>query len=215
MLVGATVASAACTPIGVRSGDDSRTDAEARDAPAGGEAASLEYDPASRPLRVGEPAPDVELIDAEGQRIRLAEPHDGILVLTFVSVDETGPEGELLARLARFKRSLATPATGQILVLCVVLDAANEDLYQAIPQTTAGAGGLSAPCTFVRASRDDSAMVAGAFGIAVWHTPDGTVQHTFNTAVLDRRRRLADQFPGLDGWSAMDLAGAVSVAAGR
>lgn len=212
LLAGVAAACAACTPIAAR--DDDRAGAEDRQRATTEDAAALEYDPATRPLRIGEVAPDVALVDAGGRRIALPGHRDEVTVLTFVDRSGDGLDGELLARLARFTGSLAASIARETRTLCVDLGDP-PSAPRVLPPVAAATDDASPPCTFIRPVTEESAVVAGAFGVAVWHSPDGAVRHTFNTVVLDRRGRLADQFPGLDGWSAMDLVAAVSLVAGR
>ena len=68
---------------------------------------------------------------------------------------------------------------------------------------------------FARASPHATATLVAAFGVVIWESPDGAVEHTFNTVVIDRSGRLVDQFPGLDTWSPMDVVAAASLAAGH
>jgi cytochrome oxidase Cu insertion factor (SCO1/SenC/PrrC family) len=206
-VLGAAVTAAACTPV------PPRDDAEPI-VPSAQEQDLFAYDPAVRPLLLGDAVPDFDLIDAQGQPVSLAALRQRVVILTFFAAGDDARAGGILDRLARIHEAVGAALADDIHLVAVLIDdsagAAN------ILRERAATSSRPAPrWTFARATPTVTAAMTATFGVAIWKSAGGTVEHTFNTAVIDRRGRFVDQFPGLDTWSAMDLVAAASLAAGR
>lgn len=209
------LANPGCTPVSLPDVDRS-TDETASE--------PLAYDPAARPLRVGEYAPDLELIDVDGRPVRLSETRDAVLVVTFYAADPRG--NEMLARIRAVDAALVDRLAAVTRVLAVLLEPGGAASWAPeVPGAPGAPGRLRADAdrfadtrtawTFARPAAGATAALTGAFGIGLWESGSGDVQHTFNTTVLDRHGRLSDRFPGLAGWTVGDLIAAIDAAADR
>lgn len=207
-LAAGAVVAGACAPIGVR-GDDQAADQAAPD-----DTGLFGYRPDARPLRIGELVPDFELIDGEGQRLRLSALRDRVVALTFFAAGEADEEDEILARFGELAATLHPTVARDARLVSVLLDDGERaaELLRARSRSMARPGPA---WTFVRPTLGAGAAMSAAFGVVVWESAAGDVRHTFNTVIIDRRGRLADQFPGLDGWSAADLAAGLDHVARR
>jgi peroxiredoxin len=204
-----------CTPVPPPADDDR----EAATGAAGSDQL-FAYDPVARPLGIGEAVPDFPLFDAAGEPLPLSRLRGSIVVLTFFTavegrrLDAAAPTGkgtgsEILDRFAELQASLAPGSAPAVRAIGVLLDAS--------PQAADLLAGLqgAVPFTLARAAPPAASPMATAFGVALWESAGGQARQTYNTVVIDRRGRLADQFLGLDAWSAMDAVAAISAVAGR
>jgi protein SCO1/2 len=203
--------SGACTPIPAR--DVGNRDRENQEPTADTDLFS--YDPDTRAVRIGEVVPDRELRDEEGRTVRLSQFRDRVVVMTFFAdADTDGLDKEILVRFARVESAL-TPALARDVMLVALLVDASAAAPALLRSYAAMASRADVRWMFARASPHATAALVAAFGVVIWENPDGGVEHTFNTVIIDRGGRLVDQFPGLDTWSAMDVVAAASLAAGR
>lgn len=200
----------ACTPITTREVDP--TDAARESAAVATDL--FAYDPEARALSIGEPVPDFPLRGVTGDDLRLSDLRDRVVVMTFFAAGEGESEGEILGRFAEIEQSLGT-ATAQVVHLVSVLIDESPRARSVLASRAVMATREEVRWTFVRASPDVTAAIVAAFGVVIWQEPSGNVAHTFNTVVIDRRGRFADQFPGFDGWSPMDVIASASLAAQR
>lgn len=195
---------AGCTPVPAAPADaDPALQASA------GDGDLFAHDPSDRPLDIGETVPDFALFDARGQPLQLSQMRGAVAVVSFFAADDLRGDGGLVSRLGRLQEVLVPPLADDTFLVAVLLDAS--------PQATEllRARAAETSLTWVHAARGTTAAMATAFGVALWESADGALRHTFSTVVVDRRGRVADRFPGLDGWSATDLAAAVALAAGH
>lgn len=201
----------ACTPVPARQVGDAET--QEQEPPADTDLFS--YDPDARALRIGALVPDRELRDEDGRVFRLSLLRDRVVVLTFFAdADIDGLDSEILARLAQIEGALTPALAGDVMLVALLVDASAE-APALLRSHAAMASRTDVRWMFARASPAATAALVAAFGVVIWESPDGAVEHTFNTVVIDRSGRLVDQFPGLDTWSAMDVVAAASLAAGH
>jgi len=207
-LLAATVLLCACTPIPAREaglggaeGDASGTDLFA-------------YDAEARALQLGERVPDYPLKDVSGGALRLPDFRDRVVIMTFFAAGEDELDAEILIRFAEIEQSLGPAMATQVRLVSVLIDDSPQAQDLLRSHATA-ATREEVLWTFAWAAPDVTAAIAAAFGVVVWQTPEGDVAHTFNTVIIDRRGRFADQFPGFEGWSPMDVVASASVSAGR
>lgn len=202
---------AACTAVPARHVGNGET--EGQEPLAGSDLFS--YDPAARALRIGELVPDRELRDEEGRVLRLSLLRDRVVVLTFFAAADTdGLDREILARFGQIERALNPALASDVMLVALLVDA-SAGAPALLRSYATMAPRTDVRWTFARASPHVTAALVAAFGVVIWESPDGAVEHTFNTVIIDRSGRLVDQFPGLDTWSAMDVVAAASLAAGH
>lgn len=201
----------ACTPIDGRATDAAQDPSPSPDATPGD---AFAYRPEHHPVRIGEAVPDFTMVDDAGRPRALHQLRGKVVVMTVFAAPGDAEDAEILHRAATIEARLAPRLAAEITLVTLLFDPTADD--RAALQEVAG-----------RASRDDVAWIvaavdpgalpeiAGALQIALWQAADGEVGHTFNTVIIDRNGRLADRFPGLDGWSPMDVIAAASEAAER
>lgn len=201
----------ACTPVPARQLGNHETE----ELEPSTDADLFSYDPDARALHIGDLVPDRELRDEEGRVIRLSLLRDRVVVMTFFAdADTDGLDSEILARFAQIESALSPALAGDVmLVALLVHESAGAPAL--LHSYTTMASRSDVRWMFARASPPATAALVAAFGVVIWESPDGGVEHTFNTVIIDRSGRLVDQFPGLDTWSAMDVVAAASLAAGH
>ncbi len=200
----------ACTPVPTRQAGNNET--AQQEPPADTDLFS--YDPDARALRIGALVPDHELRDDEGRVVRLSLLRVRVVMMTFVAdADTDGLDSEILARFAQIESALNPTLAGDLTLVALLVDASAEAPALLRSYATM-ASRTDVRWTFARASPRATAALVAAFGVVIWESPDGAVEHTFNTVVIDRSGRFVDQFPGLETWSAMDVVAAASLAAG-
>lgn len=207
----AAVLCCACTPISERASSDR----EPLDGVSNGGAGDLfEYSPTSRRLEIGELAPDAPLDHPDEGVLTLSMLRGSVVVLSFVCGSEDHDnDAEMMRRLTEFADTLRPALAEKIQLLTLVL---NDDRGSAaVSRARATAPAVGVPWTFVGATPGDAGRLAATFGVTVWQYGDGSIGHSFNTAIIDSSGRFVDQFPGLDPWSPRDLVAAAAAAADR
>jgi len=204
----------ACAPIGDRQPDE----------PPGGEQpaprgedeseALFTFYPDLAPVAIGSAVPEVELEDADGRPFRLATHRGTALVVTFFESRSPNPGlcPEILQRLVELHATMHPELLAAVRLLAVSVDPVF-DTAEVLRAHATSIGATGGSWLFLRGDPEAVARFAGGFGVVMWRRADGSVGHTLNTLVIDPDGRLADQFPGLDGWSTTDLLAAVSAAA--
>lgn len=201
----------ACTPVPARRVADGKTEEQEPAA----DTDLFSYDPDARVLPIGALVPDHELRDAEGRVLRLSLLRDRVVVMTFFAdADIDGLDSEILARFAQIAGALNPPLARDVMLVTLLVDA-SAGAPALLRSHATMASRTDVRWMFVRAAPPATAALVAAFGVVIWESPDGAVEHTFNTVVIDRNGRLVDQFPGLGTWSPMDVVAAASLAAGR
>ena len=215
-------ASPACTPVGQRSGGgDSGPPAPdvpltATPDPGAARERLFQFRPNTSPLEIGMVVPDIELRDHKDQGLHLSELRGVTVVLTFFETRSPEPSlcPELIARLSELGEMLSLERRGRIHLLAISVDPTHDT--GTVMSTYAAARGIRTE-GWTLASSDPDAVTdfAARLGVVLWERADGTVGHTLNTVVIDRRGRFVDQFPGTSGWSTSDLLAAATAAADR
>ncbi|MGD8331563.1 MAG: hypothetical protein PVJ49_19175 [Acidobacteriota bacterium] len=201
----------ACTPISERATDAAQDSSPASDASSGD---AFAYRPDIHPVRIGEAVPDFTMIDAAGRPHALRELRGRVVVMTVFTAPGGAEDAEILDRAATIEARLAARLAAEVTLVTLLLDPSSND--RAALRTVA-ARATRDDVTWIVAAADPGALpaIAGALQIALWQAADGELGHSFNTVIIDRDGRLADRFPGLDGWSSMDVIAAASDAVER
>jgi protein SCO1/2 len=203
-----------CAPIDSRAPDEAPL-AEPQAPRDGDESEALfAFRPDLAPVAIGSVVPEVELDDADGRPFRLAAHRGAALVVTFFESRSPAPGlcPAILQRLVELRDALRPELRAAVRLLAVTVDPAF-DTGEVLRAHAAGIGATGDGWLFLRGDPEAVARFAGGFGVVMWRRADGSVGHTLNTLVIDPDGRLADQFPGLDGWSTTDLLAATSAAA--
>jgi cytochrome oxidase Cu insertion factor (SCO1/SenC/PrrC family) len=214
LIVAIAVLPLACTPIGGRQPDEPPSGEQP--APRGEDEseALFTFYPDLAPVAIGSAVPEVELEDADGRPFRLAEHRGTALVVTFFESRSPDPGlcPEILQRLVELHATMRPELLAAVKLLAVSVDPVF-DTAEVLRAHATGIGATGDRWLFLRGDPEAVARFAGGFGVVMWRRADGSVGHTLNTLLIDPDGRLADQFPGLDGWSTTDLLAAVSAAA--
>jgi cytochrome oxidase Cu insertion factor (SCO1/SenC/PrrC family) len=195
---------AACTPITERGASTG----EHRPPDEAGEAEQLE---------IGARVPDFGLRDPSGALVRSSAWRGKVVVLTFFETRSPEPSlcPEVIDRLAELRDMLLPRWAAEVHTVAASVDPAHdsgETLRAWMGTRGIGDDGF---WTVGGVDPDELENVLADFGVFVWTRGDGSVGHTLNTVVIDRRGRLADRFPGTSNWSTEDLLAAVTAVAGR
>ena len=174
--------------------------------------ANLDPVPLPRP---GDPLPDLAYADQGGRR-RLSEHRGKAVVLTFLSRHclNRGTCGELPRRLAEAREGLRDELARRTVFVIVSTDPLGDsaaDLRRAAERDGVDLAHLS----LAFAAESELRTLLDASGVVVWRNPDGSVEHNYETLVIAPSGRVADRFPGIEGWSSDELRAAVAAAAHR
>ncbi len=208
---------AACTPIGPRDHDiDALTPGGESDSGSGDRSTGLfYYRPDVKPLAIGARLPSYEMAGIDGVPLRLEDLRGTTIVVTFF--ETRSPDAALchtlLQRLGELRRTLRSDLQAEVELVAITVDPDHDT--PAIVREWARQAGIDESLRLAHASPETTARLATNLGLVLWRRDDGSVGHSLGTTVIDRRGRLADSFPGVSGWSAMDLLAAVRAAASR
>jgi protein SCO1/2 len=199
----------ACAPIGERTTDAAEGPSRAPDADPDD---AFAYRSDVRPVSIGEVIPDFAMIDVTGRPRTLHELRGKVVVMTVFAAPGDVEDAEILDRATTIEARLAPRLAAEVTLVTLLLDPSTDDrsaLRAVVERATRD------DVAWIVAAADPGALsaIAGALQIALWQAADGGVGHTFNTVIIDRDGRLADRFPGLDGWSSVDVIAAASAIA--
>lgn len=201
----------ACSPIGARQPDDTREPA----ADAGtGDGDPFAFDPDAHPVGVGELVPDFGMVDAAGTPLSLRQLRGKVVLLTVFAASGGADDREILDRMATVEARLAPRLATEVTLVALLVGAGPPD-REALRAAARRATRDEVLWIFAAPDPADVPAIAGALEIALWQSADGGLRHTFMVVIIDRNGRLADRFPGLDDWSAMDVVAAAGEVAGR
>ncbi len=142
------------------------------------------------------PAPAFELETQRGESLSLSDLHGKVAVVTFVYT--TCPAGcsPLTAKLAQLSNRLDATAQSQVYFAFITLDPEHDtrevlqhqaETYRLDPKRTA----------FLFGTEAEIRTVAAPFGVVFRKTPDGLIDHTFLTSVVDREGMIRVQYMGV------------------
>ena len=167
-------------------------------------------------LEIGSTVPEFVLRDQDGNFVSASAWRGKVVVLTFFETRSPQPTlcPELIDRLSELRELLLPERTSDFHLVGASVDPVRDtaDTLAAWARDR-GIGGDG--WTIGAMDAETLTRVATRLGVALWQRADGSVGHTLNTIVVDRRGRFVDQFPGVSGWSITDLLAAVTAAADR
>lgn len=151
-------------------------------------------DPAPGP---GDPAPDFELTDQDGEPFALSQLRGRVLLLDFVYTECPGPCPLLTGRHVDVQRALTPEQRGAIHFVSVSLDP-ERDTPEALRRYARARGADLADWSFVTGSPETADPVLRSYGLGVARQPDGNIDHRVLVFLIDREGRVARRFLGLD-----------------
>jgi len=165
---------------------------------------------------IGAPIPEFALRAQNGDEVPLSAWRGKVVIVTFFETRSPEPTlcPQLIDRLSALREMLLPERTPDVHLVAAGVDP-DHDTSDALAAWVSDRGIGSDGWTVGTMDSETLARIAAGFGVVVWRRADGSVGHTLNTVVIDRRGRFVDQFPGVSGWSTADLLAAVTAAADR
>ncbi len=217
LLTSCLLVAAACAPIGPRDHDDDALALIGGSESGRGDRSTglFYYCPDVEPLEIGARLPSYELSGIDGTPLRLENLRGKTIVVTFF--ETRSPDvalcPTLLQRLGELRRTLRPDLQAEVELVAITVDPDHDT--PAIIRDWAQQASVDESLRLTHASPETTARLAANLGLVLWRRDDGSIGHSLGTTVIDRRGRLADSFPGVTGWSTMDLLAAVGAVAGR
>ena len=151
-----------------------------------------------KPVAVGEPVPDFQLIDEQNQPVRLSQFDGKVVAVTFMYTRCPFPQYcvRLSNNFARVQKRFRSQMGHELVLLNIVIDTGHdqpETLATYAKQYKADPQGWH----FLTGSLDDVQKVCRYFDMN-FYPDEGLYIHSFHTAVLDRRHNLVANLEGND-----------------
>ncbi len=149
-----------------------------------------------RLLEAGQPVPDFTFIDQQRQRVTFSKLTGAVVALTFTYVRCPNPAycfrlaGNLSQLQKRFKNRLGK----DLVLLTIAIDPAL-DQGDALAEYARTWTTNARAWHFLTGPLEDVKRVAGMFGVQFWQD-EGSLTHSFHTAVIDRRGILVGNLDG-------------------
>lgn len=197
-------ASVGCTQI-PRQGPDGASE----------ESPGTDFDPVPVP-EPGDLLPDTSYADQDGRLHHLSDHRGHAVVLTYLSRRCLQRDAcrELPRRLAETQQTLRDELVRRTVFVVMSTDPLGDSAAQLRREVDLD-GVDSSALRFAIADEPDLRALLDASGVVVWRGPDGAIDHNYETLVIAPSGRVADRFPGIEGWSSDDLRAAVTAAAYR
>ena len=174
-----------------------RLEIVALEVPGAGEAGSSGASGAAAdPLAAsGDPAPRFALVDQEGGRVSLAALRGKVVLLDFVYTSCPGPCPVLTGILRDVRDGLSPADRAHVQLVSITLDPARdtpEVLREYASKRRIDPQGWS----FATGPAADIDAVAHAYGVGSIRQPNGEIEHTVATFLIDREGRIARRYLG-------------------
>ena len=142
------------------------------------------------------PAPDFALTDQDGRRLALADLRGKVVAVTFIyaSCADTCPL--LTAKLVGVERRLGPGPGARTHFVAITVDP-DRDTPDVLREYGAGHGARPGGWAFLTGTREEIRAVAQRYGVHVKRNPEGDVDHTFLTSIIDREGVLRVQYLGV------------------
>jgi protein SCO1/2 len=131
-----------------------------------------------------DPAPDFELVDQDGAKLRLADLRGKLVLLDFIFTSCPGPCPILTSAHVTLQRSLSPELRARTRFVSISL----------AQERGADLTGWS----FLTGDPEAVARVVQAYGVGTLRRPDGQLDHLVATFLIDAEGRIAQRFIGLE-----------------
>jgi protein SCO1/2 len=141
------------------------------------------------------PAPDFTLTAQDGRRLALADLRGKVVAVTFIytSCRDTCPL--LTAKMAQIQRRLGADFGSKVYFVSVTVDP-ERDTPEALHAYAEGYGADPAGWAFLTGTPLEILEVSRRYGVFSRKMPNGDVDHTFLTSLVDRQGTLRVQYLG-------------------
>lgn len=141
------------------------------------------------------PAPDFALTAQDGRTLTLADLRGKVVAVAFIYTSCPDICPLLTAKMAEVQDALGPDFGRRVAFVSITVDPARDT--QAVLREHAEAMGADlAGWAFLTGSAEAIREVARGFGVAALPAPDGTVDHTLLTSLVDRRGKIRVQYLG-------------------
>jgi protein SCO1/2 len=157
-----------------------------------GSSGSFSEQPAAR-----DPAPDFELVDQNGAKLRLADLRGKLVLLDFIFTSCPGPCPILTSAHVTLQRSLPPELRARTRFVSISLDPVR-DTPMALRAYAQERGADLTGWSFLTGDPEAVARVIQAYGVGTMRREDGELDHLVATFLIDQEGRIARRFIGLE-----------------
>ena len=150
---------------------------------------------ADRPLPTIGPAPDFTLTAQDGAQVSLSRFHGRVAAVTFIYTRCTTKCPMLTPTLSMVQDQLGSDFGTHIVFFSITLDPVH-DTPEALRLYAEAYGANLAGWTFLTGSPDAVRELAEGYVVVTLKNPNGEVEHSFLTSIVDRRGFLRVQYVG-------------------
>jgi protein SCO1 len=173
-----------------------RFEITALDAPGAGEAGVAGASSGSDPLAAaGDPAPAFALVDQDAQPVSLAALRGKVVLLDFIYTSCPGPCPILTGVHREVRDGLSEEQRARVQLVSITLDPGHDT-----PEVLRGHASArrieTRGWSFATGPAADVAAIAHAYGVGSVRQPNGEIEHTVATFLIDREGRIARRYLG-------------------
>jgi protein SCO1 len=141
-------------------------------------------------------APDFALISQDGARVALADYRGKVVAVAFIFTSCPDMCPLLTAKMVKVQDELGAAFGAKIAFVSITVDPAR-DTPEVLKQYAQAFGANLAGWTFLTGSPTEIREVERRYGVFAAAAPDGNVDHTFLTSLIDPRGSLRLQYLGV------------------
>jgi protein SCO1/2 len=157
-----------------------------------GSSGSFPEQPAAR-----DPAPDFELVDQNGAKLRLADLRGKLVLLDFIFTSCPGPCPILTSAHVTLQRSLPPELRARTRFVSISLDPVR-DTPMALRAYAQERGADLTGWSFLTGDPEAVSRVIQAYGVGTMRREDGQIDHLVATFLIDPEGKIARRFIGLE-----------------
>ncbi len=144
-----------------------------------------------------DPAPDFELVDQDGAKLRLADLRGKLVLLDFIFTSCPGPCPILTSAHVTLQRSLPPELRARTRFVSISLDPVRDN-PMALRAYAQERGADLTGWSFLTGDPGAVARVVQAYGVGTLRRPDGQLDHLVATFLIDAEGKIARRFIGLE-----------------
>lgn len=144
-----------------------------------------------------DPAPDFELVDQNGAKLRLADLRGKLVLLDFIFTSCPGPCPILTSAHVTLQRSLPPELRARTRFVSISLDPVRDN-PMALRAYAQERGADLTGWSFLTGDPEAVARVVKDYGVGTLRRPDGQLDHLVATFLIDAEGRIARRFIGLE-----------------